>query len=118
MAKSIKISDNEMVFLREESALSSRSVARQAEHWLRIGRAIEQAPTFNYQHIRNALAGLISPDKLSGEEREVFFDRFADSMWSKATSDEKAAFAQALGQGTLVGVNDNGELVYQQADKQ
>lgn len=117
MAKSIKISDNEMMFLREESALSSRSVAGQAEHWLRIGRAIEKAPTFSYQHVRNALAGLTNPDELTGEEQEVFIDRFADSMWDKATPEQEVAFAQALGDGTLVGVNDTGKLVYHKRGK-
>lgn len=44
MAQSIKLSDKEMDILRKEAALSSRSLAGQAEHWLRIGRAIERSP--------------------------------------------------------------------------
>ena len=72
MAQSIKISDKEVDILRAEAPLRSRSIGGQAEHWLRIGRAIERSPSFNYQRITQALKGLLNPDVLTAEEQEVF----------------------------------------------
>ncbi len=112
MPKSIKISDEEMNFLREEASLYSRSIAGQAEHWLRIGRAIEKSPSFNYQHIRDALSGLISPDELSAEEQEIFFDEFSDAMW-EVTPEQELAFQKQLGLGKFAGLDDNGKVIYQ-----
>lgn len=117
VARSIKISDEEMKCLREEAELSSRSIAGQVEHWLRIGRAIERSPAFNYQRVREALKGLLSPDDLSGEEQEVFFEDFADEMWKPPTAEDKAAFEKHLGKGTLVGLDDKDVLVYRRQEK-
>ncbi len=116
MAQSIKISDEEMGLLREEARISSRSIAGQAEHWLRIGRAIERSPSFSYQRIRDTLSGLTSPDDLSADEQEVFFDEFADAMWQE-TPEQQAFFAERRESGLGVGLDENDKLVYQQSDK-
>jgi hypothetical protein len=55
MAQSVKIADEEMEIVRKESAVQSRSIAGQIAHWLRIGRAIERSPTFDYARFRAAL---------------------------------------------------------------
>lgn len=112
MAQSIKISDDEMMFIREEAGISSRSIAGQVEHWLRIGRAIERSPAFNYQRIREVLSGLFSPDDLTAEEQEVFFEEFSDAMWD-VTPEQKAFFAERKLSGKGVGLDENDNLVYQ-----
>lgn len=112
MAQSIKISDDDIDFLRKEAQLSSRSIAGQAEHWMRIGRAIEQSPSFNYQHIRNVLSGLTNPDDLSVQEQEVFFEEFADSM-SNTTPEQKTFFAKRRKEGLGVGLDENDRLIFQ-----
>lgn len=116
MAQSIKISDKEMELLRRESSISSRSIAGQAEHWLRIGRAIEQSAAFSYQHIKDALSGMTSPDDLSPEEQEVYFSDLSDSMW-ETSEEEEAFYAERRKQGLGVGLDENDDLVYQQADR-
>lgn len=116
MAKSIKISDEEMALIREEAAISSRSIAGQVEHWIRIGRAIERSPNFTYQHIKDALCGRTSPDDLSAEEQEVFFDEFADSLW-EVTPEQEDFFAERKKAGLGVGLDENDNLVYQQPEK-
>lgn len=117
MARSVKISDEEMKFLREEATLASRSIAGQVEHWLRIGRAIERSPSFSYQRIRDALQGQVSPDDLGAEEQEVFFEELAGDMWKQPSEESKAAFVHHLGKGTLVGLDDEGNLMYGSSDK-
>lgn len=116
MAQSIKISDDEMMLLRKEADVSSRSIAGQAEHWLRIGRAIERSSAFNYQHIKEVLAGLANPDELSAEEQEVFFEEFSDSMW-EVTSEQDAFFAKRRKLGLGVGLDENDNLIYQRPKK-
>lgn len=112
MAQSIKLSDKEMDILRKEAALSSRSLAGQAEHWLRIGRAIERSPAFNYQRIRQALTAQLSPDELNGEEQEVFLEEFSDSMW-RPSPEMEAFFADRRRRGVGVGLDEKGNLVHQ-----
>jgi hypothetical protein len=113
MAQSIKISDDEMVYIRQEASISRRSVAGQVEHWLRIGRAIESSTNFSYQHIKDALTGLLNVDELSAEEQEVFFDEFSELMWDKETAEQQAFFADRKNKGLGVGLNKNNKLVYQ-----
>jgi len=114
--QSIKISDNEMVYLREEAKLSSRSIAGQVEHWLRIGRAIEKSSVFNYQQIRDALSGLTSPDELNAEEQSVFFEEFSDSMWD-VTPEQEDYYAERRQSGKGVGLDENDNLIYQKPGK-
>lgn len=116
MSQSIKISDDEMMLLREEASISSRSIAGQAEHWLRIGRAIEKSEAFNYHQIRDALVGLVSPDELNAGEQEVFFDEFSNSMW-EVTPEQEAFFSERKRAGLGVGLDANDHLVCQQPEK-
>ncbi len=90
MSQSIKISNPIMQAVRNESALSSRSLAGQVEYWVRIGRAIENSPKFSYSRIKLALNADMSTDELSTEEQEVFFDQFYGSMWSDSSEQESA----------------------------
>lgn len=110
MAQSIKISDDEMLSLRREADLSSRSIAGQAEHWMRIGRAIESSSEFDYKNIRKALSGLVSPDDLGLEEQEVFVDMLADSMWSE-TPEQTAFYAERREKGLGVGMDTDGNII-------
>jgi len=87
MSQSLKISVETMNELRSAASLTSRSLAGQAEYWMRIGRAIERSPHFNYLHIEQALKGLIAPAELSLEEQEVYVDALADSLWQPSEKD-------------------------------
>jgi hypothetical protein len=114
MAKSIKISDEEMALVRQEAALASRSIAGQVTHWMRIGRTIERAPEFNYAHIREALEGRRSPDALTGEEQVLYIDDLL-STTAGETPEQAVLFQARREAGRGVGSGPNGEIVKQTA---
>ncbi len=110
MAKSIKISDEEMDLVREEAALSSRSIGAQVMHWARIGRSIERSRFFTYARVRRALSGRLDPDALTAEEQEVYVDELID-IASAPTSEQDAFFAQRRRRGLGVGKDERGRIV-------
>jgi hypothetical protein len=112
MPESIRISDGEFSILRAEKQLTLRSIGAQAEYWMRIGRAIEKSPAFDYQNIKNTLEGLNEPENLTAEEQAVFMDEFAASMHEE-TDEQKAFFAKQIELGIGVGLDENDDLVYQ-----
>ncbi len=114
MAQSVKLGDDVMSVVRRESGLQSRSVAGQITHWINIGRAIEKSGTFDYQHINAALTAELSPDALSAEEQEVWFEQFTENV-TEPTNDETAFYAKRRKFGRGVGLNDKGALIYQKA---
>lgn len=114
MAQSIKIADDEMDLIRKEAELSSRSIAGQVTHWMRIGRSIERAPEFTYEHVREALDGKRSPDALTGEEQVVFIDELLSEA-AEDTEEQKAFFEARRKKGLGVGLDDSGEIVHQRA---
>lgn len=111
VSRSIKISYDEMSHVEEEAKLQKRSIGGQAEHWIRIGRAIEESPQFNYGHVKEALQGLVSPDDLSGEENAVFSDEFFASFTINDKEEpEKLDAKKYTGDGNFTGLDDDGEL--------
>jgi len=112
MAQSIKISDQDMEMIRAEAALSSRSIAGQVAHWMKIGRAVERAPEFAYEHIRQALAAARSPDALTGEEQAVYIDELLTAV-STETPEQAAFFETRRDAGLGVGADDDGAIVRQ-----
>lgn len=116
MAQSIKISDAEMETIRREAEISSRSIAGQVTHWIRIGRSIERAPEFTYDHVRDALNGNRSPDALTGEEQVVFIDELLAEA-STSTDEQTAFFEKRRRKGLGVGLDDSGRVVKQAAPK-
>ncbi len=115
MPQTIKISSAEAEILRKEAPLNSRSIAGQAEHWLRLGRAIEKSPDFDYQRVREALAGLADPRGLTEKEDIVYWAEFADSMW-ESTATQKDLYAGRRRQGLGVGLDEDDNLVYQEPE--
>ncbi len=92
MAQTIKISDSVANILREEATLNSRSIAEQAEHWLRLGRIIENSPNFNYQRIKEVLNAETSPDELNAQEVDVYLMMFMEDL-RESTPETDAAYA-------------------------
>jgi hypothetical protein len=110
MAQSIKISNTEMEILRDESKTFGRSIAGQAEHWMRIGRAIEQSEHFNYRKIQAVLKGTLNPDHLNRDEQEVYLDDLISAM-----HEPQEALQQFLDQqqnsGLGVGLDDANQII-------
>lgn len=103
----IKIPASLLEEARREAGVFNRSVGGQIEHWVRLGRAIERAPGFDYRHVTDALAGPADVDALTYEEQEVFFDEFARSM-AQPGPNEEAFFANRSAMGLGVGEDDDG----------
>lgn len=112
MSESIRISNEEYRHILAEKELSSRSINAQAEHWIKIGRAIEQSPEFSYSNIKAVLAGLKDPGELTIEEDAVYMEQFVDSMIDFDDSVKKA-YENEVGDGCGVGLNDDDNLVYE-----
>ena len=112
MAKSIKLSDEVVNIVRCAAEIHGRSVGGQAEYWLRLGRAIERAPGFDYQRVNDALANRFDVDALSFEEQQAYFDRF-DALMENPSPEARAFFAALRARGGAVGELDDGTLVRQ-----
>jgi hypothetical protein len=110
VAQAVKISDPEMEVLREAAAVNSRSISGQAEHWLRIGRAVERDPRFGYVQIEQALKGLRPVSSLSDEQQEEFFERFAAETLVP-TGQERAFWEERQRKGLGVGMDEEGNIV-------
>jgi len=110
MAQSIKISNAEMEILRDESKTFGRSIAGQAEHWMRIGRAIEQSEHFNYRKIQAVLKGTLNPDHLNRDEQEVYLDDLISSMHQPQT-DMEAFLSKKNEAGIGVGLDQNNQII-------
>lgn len=117
MARSIKIPDQEMELVREEAKLSSRSIAGQVTHWLRIGRSIERSPDFSYTQVREALGGHRSPDDLSGKEQAVYLDELMAEA-SETTEEQRALFTKRREQGLGAGMDAAGNIIRQRAKRE
>ena len=111
MSQAVKISNIEMQAVREAAAVNSRSIVGQAEHWIRLGRAVERNPEFGFEKVERALGGLASVDALSGSEQELFLDRFADRMRVPQPA-EHAFWADRQKRGLGVGLDEAGALVH------
>jgi hypothetical protein len=111
VAHAVKISEPEMEVLREAAAINSRSISGQAEHWLRIGRAVERDPRFGYVRIEQALKGLLGIDDLDGDEQEEFMDRLGDQLRAPS-SNANAFYADRNRRGVGVGMDEAGNLEY------
>jgi hypothetical protein len=110
VAQAVKISDPEMEVLREAAATNSRSISGQAEHWLRIGRAVERDPRFGYVQIEQALKGLRPVSSLNDEQQEEFFERFAAETLVP-TERERAFWEERQRKGLGVGMDEEGNIV-------
>ena len=111
MSHAIRISDLEMEHLREAAALHSRSVAGQAEHWIRLGRLVERSPGFDFRRADAALAALA----LGTEERE-FQDSILASLGIEQDPLATTSYAAVGDRPGAVGTDGEGRLVERQSD--
>lgn len=93
MAQSLKLSDESMALLREASLTHHRSLAGQAEHWMRLGRAFEAHPQAGFEQVQAALRGELSVDDLDPADRQRFFTNYMQTA-ATPSADEAAFFRQ------------------------
>ncbi len=58
MATAVKLPDHIIEDAKKYSRACSRSVPKQLEHWIKIGRAAEDNPDLSYEMIHGILLGL------------------------------------------------------------
>ncbi|MGE0315923.1 MAG: hypothetical protein AB7P21_30270 [Lautropia sp.] len=111
MNHAVRISEAEMVELRRAAELNNRSIAGQAEYWMRLGRAAERNPEMTMSRIEAALRGLapVDPGALDDDE----FDQLMTGIGKTPPSADARAFYQRMNeQGIGVGMDDDGNLVF------
>lgn len=109
MAEAINISDGDILDLRREAAIHDRSIAAQAEYWMRLGREVERNPEMSSARVELALRGLIDPsDLMTGDEQEQFFDRLGEFMdRPSATKDAFYAEMKSRYEGLVLDEDEN-----------
>jgi hypothetical protein len=110
VAQAVKISDLEMAALREAADINRRSLSGQAEHWIRIGRAVERDPRFGYVQIEEALRGLRPVGSLTDGQQDEYFERFAAETL-EPTAKEQAFWDDRQRNRLGVGMDDEGNIV-------
>ncbi|MCK5805950.1 MAG: hypothetical protein KAI66_24175 [Lentisphaeria bacterium] len=71
MTTAVRVSENLVREARLLSAIESRSVTGQIEHWARVGKCAEENPDLTYRLIKDILIGVEELDQ--GESSEYKF---------------------------------------------
>jgi ParD-like antitoxin of type II bacterial toxin-antitoxin system len=111
---SVKLSSTFVDEVRQEASVVHRSVGAQVEYWARLGRAVENAPGFGIDRVRQALDGRLTLETLSVEEQDAVFDRL-DDQFDNPPADVKAQYAELGRREGAVGADTQGRLVRREA---
>ena len=55
MAQTVRLPDDLMKEIKIAAEAEGRSIPKQVEHWLKIGKAVEDNPDLTYETIRQAM---------------------------------------------------------------
>ena len=67
--------------VRTEAVRQKRSVEEQIAHWVKIGEAVEESPSYNYANIQAVFDGEKTHEELTFEEYQVWFDEVMKKKW-------------------------------------
>lgn len=76
------------------AGITSRTVAKQIAHWVRLGRELEMSPQVTYRDIVRVLAGRDSYDSLSAHEQAIVRQEWAERI---AETQAQLDFADEFG---------------------
>jgi hypothetical protein len=116
MAKqaSVKLSSDFLEEARREAGVVHRSVGAQVEYWARLGRALENAPGFGMDRVRQALHGGLRLEDLQRAEQDAVFDYLSAEL--DAPSPRIRAHYAAIGaEEGAAGSDARGRLVRRDA---
>lgn len=109
---SVKLTAGFVDEARQEADLLNRSLGGQIEHWARLGKALENAPGFSHERVRQALSGSLKIEDLSALEQDAVFEGLGAAL-AQPQDDVRARYA-ALGEKPgAVGDDADGRLVRQ-----
>jgi hypothetical protein len=111
---SVKLSSAFIDEARREASVVHRSVGAQVEYWARLGRAVENAPAFGINRVRQALEGHLKLENLSAEEQAAIFDQLGD-QFDNPSAELKAHYAELGRREGAVGADAEGRLVRRDA---
>jgi predicted transcriptional regulator len=57
MAQTVRLDDKLIRQVKAVAQAEDRSIPKQIEHWIKIGRMVEDNPDLTYEFIRNVLRG-------------------------------------------------------------
>ena len=109
---SVKLSTELLNIARREAETFNRSLGAQVEHWMLLGRAMENSPGVSMDRVRAALAGKTTFEKLTTVEQTAFLEQFG-AEWDAETQEAYAALGRQVG---AVGRDESGRLVRREAD--
>lgn len=111
---SVKLSSAFIDEVRQEASVVHRSVGAQVEYWAKLGRAVENAPGFGIDRVRQALDGRLKLENLSAEEQDAVLDQVGDHF-DNPPAELKAHYAELGRREGAVGADAQGRLVRRQA---
>ena len=109
---SVKLSTELLNIARREAETFNRSLGAQVEHWMLLGRAMENSPGVSMERVRAALAGKTTFEKLTTVEQTAFLEQFG-AEWDAETQEAYAALGCQVG---AIGRRESGRLVRREAD--
>lgn len=95
---------------RSAASASSRSATQQINHWARIGRAFEEAPSTTVRDIQRVLSGELPYDALSEPAQSVVRASWDEAITEAIGELDLAAEFQAAGTG-YAEADEQGNLV-------
>lgn len=111
---SVKLSSAFIDEVRQEASVVHRSVGAQVEYWAKLGRAVESAPGFGIDRVRQALDGRLTLETLSVEQQNAVFDQLGD-QFDNPPGEVKAHYAELGRREGAIGADAQGKLVRRQA---
>ena len=110
---SVKLSSDFVDEARQEAAVLHRSLGAQVEYWARLGRAIEHAPGFSIDRVREALEGHLRLETLSVAEQDAVLDGLG-AEFDEPRAELRDYFAALGASEGAVGSDAKGQLVKRQ----
>jgi len=106
--RTVKVDSTLVKAAKQEGTLLNRSTSAQIEHWIRLGRAFENALGVSQAKVQRALVGEITIDGLTDREAEAYLANLASSM--QTPSQAERDFYASLGEPSEAAGMDEAEL--------
>lgn len=107
---SVKLTSAFVEDARREAGTFNRSLGGQIEHWARLGKALESAPGFSMERVRDTLEGRVKLEDLSAVEQDAVFSQMG-AWFDSPPDDVKAAYVEIGSRPGAVGLDEQGKLV-------
>ena len=112
MASPVKVGDELIEAAREMATLANRSIARQIEHWARLGRAVEElAKTSDVMAFKARLADPLEGEKVA--EARAALERLVQALVERTERDAARRLIFGTGKAVYEAVSGRADRVTQ-----